>query len=137
MKNTLSPKKKEIIFGVLIILIGSLFLISGYFEISKNPYTYPKTLQMGYPPYFILLLGIAKVAGVIALWQNKIKWLREWAFAGFTFDVIFAFFSGYATGIYDDCLKAMVAFIALISAYSLFRDLNRKKVVLKIPSILN
>jgi hypothetical protein len=92
---------------------------------------------MGYPPYFILLLGIAKVAGVIALWQNKFKWLREWAFAGFIFDVIFAFCSGYATGIYDDCIKAIIAFVALISAYLLFKELNKRKVMLGIADILN
>jgi hypothetical protein len=46
---------------------------------------------MGYPPYFILTLGIAKIIGVIALLTPNLKRIKESAFAGFTFDVIFAF----------------------------------------------
>lgn len=49
---------------------------------------------MGYPPYFILALGISKVLGSVVLLTPKLKRWKEWAFAGFTFDVIFASYRG-------------------------------------------
>jgi hypothetical protein len=46
--------------------------------------------------------------------------LKEWAFAGFTFDVIFAFISGVAIDSNEDCIKAGVAFCTLTLTYLLF-----------------
>src|SRR5690242_16962091 len=45
--------------------------------------------QLGYPLYFRFLLGIAKLSGVAALLlplPRRLRTLREWAYAGFTFD---------------------------------------------------
>jgi uncharacterized membrane protein YphA (DoxX/SURF4 family) len=50
-------------YWTLLILIAVFFTISGYLEITKSPSTHPKTLRMGYPPYFILTLGISKILG--------------------------------------------------------------------------
>lgn len=116
-------KKIEIIYWTLIILLAVFFFISGYWEITKNPATYPKTLEMGYPPYFITSLGIAKLCGVAALLSPWFKPLKEWAFAGFTFDVIFAFISGLAIESYTDCVKALIAFGVLMITYFLFRKI--------------
>ena len=109
------------LYWALLILLAVFFLISGYLEITKNPSTYPKTLKMGYPPYFILTLGISKILGAIALLIPNLKRLKEWAFAGFTFDVIFAFISGLAIYSYIDCIKAVIVFCILILAYLLFQ----------------
>ena len=94
-------------------------------EITKNPATYPKTLRMGYPPYFITLLGVAKLIGSAVFLVPMFRRLREWVFAAFTIDVIFAFASGYSIHSYGDCLKAVVVFIILMFAYSLFINIER------------
>lgn len=108
------------LYWALLILLAVFFLISGYLEITKSPSTYPKTLKMGYPPYFILTLGISKILGAVALLIPNIKRLKEWAFAGFTFDVVFAFISGLAIHSYIDCIKAVIVFCILILTYLLF-----------------
>lgn len=115
-----SNKKIVYLYWTLIILLAIFFTISGFMEITKNPSTYPKTLRMGYPPYFILTLGIIKIAGVIALLIPNLKRLKEWAFAGFTFDVIFAFISGSSISSYADCIKAVIVFCILMLTYYLF-----------------
>jgi uncharacterized membrane protein YphA (DoxX/SURF4 family) len=109
------------VYWTLLILLAAFFLLSGYLEITKNPATYVKTLKMGYPPYFILALGISKILGVIALLQPKFNRLREWAFAGFTFDVIFAFISGLAIESHADCIKSCFVFGILILTYLIFQ----------------
>lgn len=46
--------------------------------------------HLGYPAYFPLLLGVAKILAVIALVQPWSATLKEWAYAGLTFDAIAA-----------------------------------------------
>ncbi|MBQ4819889.1 DoxX family protein [Aquimarina sp. MMG016] len=43
-----------------------------------------------YPTYIVIPLAIAKVLGVIAIITNKIKWVKEWAYAGIFFDLVLA-----------------------------------------------
>ena len=43
-------------------------------------------LQLGYPAYLASLLGAAKLLGVIALGVPGLPRLKEWAYAGFSFD---------------------------------------------------
>lgn len=52
------------------------------------------TAPLGYPDYFAVTLVICKVLGVIAISIPKVPdKLREWAYAGLTFNLIFAFIS--------------------------------------------
>ena len=43
--------------------------------------------RLGYPEYLLTLLGIAKLSGVVALLYPGIPRLKEWAYAGFAFDL--------------------------------------------------
>ena len=122
----ISPENKKIIFWTLTVLISAFFILSGYLEITKHPATYPKTIRMGYPPYFITLLGIAKITGAIVFLIPSFSRLREWVFSAFTIDVIFAFVSGYMIQSYADCIKEAVTFIVLMLTYRLYYRLNIK-----------
>jgi hypothetical protein len=44
--------------------------------------------RLGYPAYVMTLLGVAKLAGVVALLVPGRPLLKEWAYAGFTFDLL-------------------------------------------------
>lgn len=117
--------RKHLYYG-LSILLAFFFALSGYWEVTKNELTYPKTIAMGYPPYFILALGIAKITGAIVLLIPNFDRIKEWVFAGFIFDVIFAFISGVFINSNADCFKALIAFFILIYTYSLFYRLSQK-----------
>ena len=54
--------------------------------------------HLGYPDYFLTLVGVAKLLGVVALLAPVPRTLREWAYAGLTFDLIAAAFSHAAVG---------------------------------------
>ena len=43
---------------------------------------------LGYPDYLMTILGVAKILGVIALLIPGVPLLKEWAYAGFTFDLL-------------------------------------------------
>jgi hypothetical protein len=80
-----------------------------------------KNVAYGYPPYFMLVLGITKIAGVIALLMSNLKKINEWAIAGFAFDAIFAFISGRTINSNADCIKAVIVFCLLILTYFSFK----------------
>jgi uncharacterized membrane protein YphA (DoxX/SURF4 family) len=124
IKMGITNKKIGYLYLTLIVLLAIFFTVSGFMEITKNPSTYPKTLRMGYPPYFIMTLGIIKIAGAVALLIPNLKRLKEWAFAGFTFDVIFAFVSGRAIESNADCFKSVIVFCVLMITYYLFRKIE-------------
>ena len=46
------------------------------------------TDHLGYPLYFTKILGVAKIAGVVALLAPFTRRIKEWAYAGFTFDLL-------------------------------------------------
>lgn len=43
---------------------------------------------LGYPVYFMTIIGLAKLLGVVALLVPGQPLLKEWAYAGFTFNLM-------------------------------------------------
>ena len=78
--------------------------IAGYFE------------HFQYPVYLVYHLAIAKILGLIAVWGNFSKWLKEWAYAGFFFNTALAFFAHYISD-GNGYLFSLVAFIAVLVSY--------------------
>ncbi|MNJ85080.1 hypothetical protein D3C87_25470 [compost metagenome] len=88
-------KKFKIIFWVataIIILMEGVMPLSTI--IFSPEYVNAGTKPLGYPDYFAYTLIICKVLGVLAISYSKTPGkLKEWAYAGLTFNLIFAFIS--------------------------------------------
>ena len=54
--------------------------------------------ELGYPAYFVTILGVWKVLGALAIVTPRFPRLREWAYAGIAFDLIGAAASHAAVG---------------------------------------
>jgi len=54
--------------------------------------------QLGYPTYFMAILGVAKLLGIAAIVTGISPTLKEWAYAGFTFELVGAFASHLGVG---------------------------------------
>lgn len=88
-------KKNKIIFWVATVI---LILWEGVMPLGTvlfaPHYVNAGTKPLGYPDYFAYTLIICKVLGVIAISYSKTpEKLKEWAYAGLTFNLIFAFIS--------------------------------------------
>ena len=53
---------------------------------------------LGYPLYFLYIIGIWKILGVIAILVPRFKLVKEWAYAGFFFLMTGALVSHLASG---------------------------------------
>ncbi len=88
-------KKNNIIFWVataIIILWEGLMPLATL--LFAPQYATAGTKPLGYPDYFAYTLIICKVLGVAAIAFPKVPAkLKEWAYAGFTFSLVFAFIS--------------------------------------------
>jgi hypothetical protein len=65
--------------------------------------------HLGYPDYFNPFIGVLKVFGAIAILIPGIPMLKEWAYAGFFFDLLGATYSMIA----NDGLRPDVSFMLL------------------------
>ena len=54
--------------------------------------------RLGYPMYLVYPLAIAKALGIIAIISKKSAILKDWAYAGFFFDLVLAFFAHFMVG---------------------------------------
>ncbi len=54
--------------------------------------------KLGYPVYFIPFIGVAKALGVLAILVPGYPRIKEWAYAGLTFDLVGATYSIIASG---------------------------------------
>lgn len=104
-------KKYKIIFWTATVLIflfeGVMPALTSQTELAKEGIRH-----LGYPLYFGNALVIFKVLGVLVLIIPGLpKRLKEWAYAGFTFDFIFAGISHAAIDGFD--FQAFFPFIVL------------------------
>ncbi|RQO33684.1 hypothetical protein DBR39_22150 [Chryseobacterium sp. KBW03] len=120
----MKTKTTKIIYWAGAIFMSLWFGASGFFELTKNPVVWDITQQLGYPPHFIYILGVFKIAGVLLLLlPNRLLRLKEWVFAGMFFDILFAFFSKIAVLGFSSTIDAIVAFSVLSMTYLMFRKL--------------
>jgi hypothetical protein len=68
--------------------------------------------RLGYPSYFLPFIGVAKLLGVAALLAPGLPTLKEWAYAGFVFDMVGAMYSHICVG--DPPTQWAFIFIPLI-----------------------
>ena len=84
-------------------------------------------VPLGYPLYFLYIVGVLKILGVIAILIPGFKLLKEWAYAGFFFTMTGALISHLASGDYS--LKGIIGplmqtVFIILSWY--FRPPNRR-----------
>jgi hypothetical protein len=122
-------KKHTIIFWITTTIIflfeGVLVALTSQSEMAKAGFT-----GLGYPIYFGTLLAIFKVVGTIILMVPKFSpRIKEWAYAGFAFDFVFAFLSILIVGgVSIGLVLPAVFIILLILSYRSYHKLLQAKI---------
>jgi hypothetical protein len=123
----MQTSKHAKIHNVFKIIFSLFMLFSAMGELTLNETVVYSMELIQMPVYLLYLLGILKILGVIAIWFSPYNWLKEWAYAGFTFDFIGAIFGFIATGhlVLPDLIMAPVAMLlCLVTYYFWKKDIN-------------
>ena len=129
-------KRNKIIYWIATIWLALGMTATGIQQILKvklegalaPPGVYGIT-QLGYPVYFLTILGVWKILGVIALLIPKFPLLKEWAYAGFFFLTTGAIFSHMASGNSIKEIFPSLLLLVLTLASWYFRPGNRKVIL--------
>jgi DoxX-like family len=105
-------KTTKILYWVFTILMIVLMLFSAIGSFMNDPKGGEFIKHLGYPMYIIKFLAVAKILGIIAILVPGNKRLKEWAYAGFTFDLVGAVYSGLSVG--DPLVQWIPVYVGLI-----------------------
>jgi len=78
-------KRDTIIYWISTGLLTAGMAFSAFMYLTNSPELVSAFDQLGYPAYFMSILGFAKLAGAIILIAPVGARLKEWAYAGFLF----------------------------------------------------
>ena len=133
MDRKTMTKRNRIIYWISTIWLASGMLATGTLQLLKvkaegavaPPGVYGIT-YLGYPVYFLTILGIWKILGVVAVLVPKFPLLKEWAYAGFFFAMSGAVFSHFASrdSVNEIFPSLLLLILTVVSWY--FRPADRK-----------
>jgi uncharacterized membrane protein YphA (DoxX/SURF4 family) len=122
MKN---EKIRFVAFWTATILGPASFVIGGVLNLAQTEQVMATMNHLGYPAYFASLLGLWKLLGAIVIAIPGLPRLKEWAYAGFFFDLTAAAVSRAAVGDSAGDIVAPLVFLALVLASWALRPASR------------
>ena len=133
----MTTKAKNIVYWTTTILVALPIGSGGVAQLARVPATVEGFVHiLGYPPYFVSILGFWKVAGAIAILVPRFPRLKEWAYAGIFFDLTGAAASSAAVGGYGAYGFHIIAplFIAVLAVASWALRPESRKIGILIPA---
>jgi len=126
-------KRDKIIYWIATTWLSLGMVSTGAVQLLKlkgdGPGSLDTMTHLGYPPFFVTILGISKTLGVVALLVPKFPLLKEWAYAGFFFMMSGAVFTHIAAGnsMSEIFPSLLLLILTVISWY--FRPADRKLIL--------
>jgi len=111
-------KAQKIIYWVITGMVAAGMTMSGFMYVTRSPEMVGAFESLGFPTYFMLILGIAKLLGALALVAPVASRFKEWAYAGFMFTFIGATSTHLIT--HTPWISPAVFLIFLASSYVLW-----------------
>ena len=121
-----TPRLKTIAFWATTIFGPTSFVIGGVLHLNQSEQVAATLGHLGYPLYFATLLGVWKLAGAMVITAPGLPRLKEWAYAGFFFDLTAAAYSRAAVGDAVADVVAPLVFLALVLASWALRPSSRR-----------
>ncbi|MEO3403610.1 DoxX family protein [Mucilaginibacter sp. CAU 1740] len=94
----MKPKTIKTLYWIFTILFALAMLGDAYGGITMQQAGKDSLAKLGYPMYLLVIMGSAKIFGIIAILQTRYRIIKEWAYSGFTISFIGAFLSWTVVG---------------------------------------
>ena len=120
------PSLRTTAYWVTTMLGPASFVIGGFLGITRDPQMLGTLHHLGYPDYFATISGAWKILGALAVVAPGLPRLKEWAYAGFFFELSAAAASHAAVGDEVVDIVAPLAFLALVVASWALRPASRR-----------
>ncbi len=122
----MKTKRNKIIYWIATSWLSLGMLSTGGVQLLKMKEEVDAITHLGYPVYFLTILGVWKLLGVIAVLIPKFALLKEWTYAGFFFAMSGAILSHIALkdAVNEIFPSTLLLVLTIVSWY--FRPANRK-----------
>ncbi|MGZ3737258.1 MAG: DoxX family protein [Bdellovibrionota bacterium] len=120
-----SEQKRLALYWVVTTPVLALMAFSAFAYWSRSPEVIAGITHLGYPPYLLYILGTAKPLGILAIVTGLSKTLKEWAYVGFTINLLGAAASHLFSG--DGLAKASLPLAVLVLLLASYR-LQKKSI---------
>lgn len=91
-------RTKQVLYWVSTAILCGIMLYSASMYFTKTEMVKGFFENLNYPTYIVMPLAVLKLLGVaMVLWRQS-KWLTEWAYAGFFFDLVLATLAHHYAG---------------------------------------
>lgn len=122
-------KRKLIWYWIITALLSFCIFLGGLAQTLQLKDVVQGFKPLGYPTYFISIIGVWKMLGVIAILIPKFKLLKEWAYAGIFFTMTGAVISHIASNdVKVQIISPIVLAIFTVLSWYL-RPANRKIII--------
>jgi hypothetical protein len=128
-QNFSTTKAGRIAYWIATAWLSLAMLSSGVLQLINYEEGVKDIIQMGYPGYFLALIGAWKILGVITILIPKFTLLKEWAYAGFFFVATGALYSHIAVDHPATEFFGPLLLLVLVAVSWYLRPANRKVMV--------
>jgi uncharacterized membrane protein YphA (DoxX/SURF4 family) len=116
---------RRIAYWVATGLTAFVFLSGGAADIARPDFVMEGMTHLGYPVYFVTMLGVWKVLGGLVVLAPGTPRLKEWAYAGMVFDLTGAAASHAAFGDPTGKVVAPLVILGIVAASWALRPAGR------------
>lgn len=124
----IQPKTLKILYWAITILLSLMLLMAGITEAIQHESGREIMRHLGYPENVLIIIGTAKILAAIALVQSRFQTIKEWAYAGITFNLIGACaaraYSGDSTGL---IVSPLIFLGVMFLSYYLWKQVEWQK----------
>ena len=124
----MSEKTIDRIYWGSTVLFVLVMAFSASQELQHAPDLVEAVEYLGFPTYVLTMLGFAKLLGIPVLLAPRWPHLKEWAYAGYAFDLGGGFIAHLITGdTLERTLPSVVCLVILCVAYVSYRSRGSRR----------
>jgi hypothetical protein len=122
----MKPKTIHHLYRAVTVLFAALLLMAGITEAVAHESGQQIMRHLGYPEHVMHVIGVGKILAAVALVQRRFPTVREWAYAGVTFNLLGACVARAAAG--DSAgliLSPLIFLVVMFASYFLGKTSER------------